>query len=260
MRIRKRLFVSLLGISLLVLTGMAVAAWHLVVNRDLPLYNMILGILGGFLLVVTVVVGLGLAGLVLTLWRDKTYPSLQNLMLVTTNLLFPVALVLGRAVGISVDTIKSSFIEVNNQLVGMRIRHVPPEEVLILAPHCLQDSGCKYKITLDVHNCRRCGRCPVNDLHNIADKYQVKLVIATGGTLARRLVQQIRPRAIVAIACERDLTSGIQDTNPLPVLGVLNIRPEGPCFNTNVNLGKVEEAVKSFLAGSRRPVDLRDTL
>ena len=73
------------------------------------------------------------------------------------------------------------------------------------------------------------------------------MAVATGGTLARQMVKQIRPTAIVAVACERDLTSGIQDVFPLPVVGVLNERPFGPCFNTRVDIKRVEAAVLDFL-------------
>ena len=34
---------------------------------------------------------------------------------------------------------------------------------------------------------------------------------------------------------------------PLPVLGVLNERPFGPCFNTRVDIKKVEAAILDFL-------------
>ncbi|NTU60232.1 MAG: DUF116 domain-containing protein, partial [Deltaproteobacteria bacterium] len=50
-------------------------------------------------------------------------------------------------------------------------------------------------------------------------------------------------------ACERDLTSGIQDAHPLPVYGVLNDRPFGPCFNTSVDLDRVAEALEILVAG-----------
>jgi hypothetical protein len=80
----------------------------------------------------------------------------------------------------------------------------------------------------------------------MADQYGVKLLVVSGGTLARRFIKEYSPKAVVAIACERDLTSGIQDT-PLPVLGVLNIRPNGPCFNTCVDLEEVTSALEYFL-------------
>jgi hypothetical protein len=71
--------------------------------------------------------------------------------------------------------------------------------------------------------------------------------IATGGTLARRVIVETLPKAIVAVACERDLTSGIQDSYPIPVIGILNERPFGPCRDTRVDLSKVAAAVRFFL-------------
>ena len=49
------------------------------------------------------------------------------------------------------------------------------------------------------------------------------------------------------MACYRDLSSGIQDTYPLPVFGVLNERPNGPCLDTNVSLKRLETALLRFL-------------
>ena len=162
-------------------------------------------------------------------------------------MLFPLALGLGKLFGIDQEQIKSSFISVNNQLVKLKYIKVKPEEIMILAPHCLQNTQCNHKITINVENCRRCGKCTVDKLLKLRDTYGINLAIATGGTLARSFVKKYRPRAIVAIACERDLTSGIQDTNHLPVLGIINIRPEGHCFNTSVDLVTVEQALTNFL-------------
>lgn len=69
------------------------------------------------------------------------------------------------------------------------------------------------------------------------------------GTLARQAVKKVRPKAILAVACERDLTSGIQDVFPMPVIGVLNRRPNGPCFNTSVDIDAIEEEIKTFISG-----------
>ncbi|WP_337781076.1 DUF116 domain-containing protein, partial [Phascolarctobacterium succinatutens] len=87
----------------------------------------------------------------------------------------------------------------------------------------------------------------VGTMLGLAHKYGCHFAVATGGTLARQMVKQARPKAIVAVACERDLTSGIQDVFPLPVLGVLNERPFGPCFNTRVDINKLEAAILAFM-------------
>ncbi|MBC7075448.1 MAG: DUF116 domain-containing protein, partial [Syntrophomonadaceae bacterium] len=57
------------------------------------------------------------------------------------------------------------------------------------------------------------------------------------------------PRGVVAVACERDLSAGIHDMGVLPVIGVLNCRPNGPCINTDVDVEAVEEALKTLCKG-----------
>ncbi|HEY6011827.1 MAG TPA: DUF116 domain-containing protein, partial [Nitrospirota bacterium] len=40
------------------------------------------------------------------------------------------------------------------------------------------------------------------------------------------------------------------DAYPLPVIGILNERPFGPCFNTSVDVSRVAEAL-AFLSNGR---------
>lgn len=86
-----------------------------------------------------------------------------------------------------------------------------------------------------------CGKCSIGKIRELAEKRNMHFSVATGGTLARQIVREYRPQAIVAIACERDLISGMQDVSPLPVLGLLNERPYGPCFNTTVDVEKLDK-------------------
>jgi hypothetical protein len=87
----------------------------------------------------------------------------------------------------------------------------------------------------------------VKDLIELSEQYHIKIAVATGGTLARRIIVDNRPEAIVAVACELDLTTGIQDSYPIPVIGILNERPNGPCINTKVDIQKVKQAISDFL-------------
>jgi hypothetical protein len=145
------------------------------------------------------------------------------------------------------ERVERSFIEVSNQLIRQKHVKVKPEQLLILTPHCIQLDTCPHKITRDIANCKDCGGCQVGDLLRLSQKYGVHVAIVTGGTLARKVIKTLRPRAVLAIACERDLTSGIQDVFPLPVIGVLNERPYGPCCNTKVQMSAVEQAVLQFI-------------
>jgi hypothetical protein len=141
-------------------------------------------------------------------------------------------------------------IRLNNRLVRASARKAG--SILILLPHCIQVSSCDVRITHNIDNCKRCGRCGVGGMLDIAERHGVRLFIATGGTIARRIVMDARPDAIIAVACERDLSAGIVDTFPLPVLGILNERPFGPCLDTRVDMKQVEDAIL-FFAGEARP-------
>jgi hypothetical protein len=162
-----------------------------------------------------------------------------------------VLVTVGKLAGLKREQVQHAFVAVNNELVLAQCRNGgPPKSVLLLMPHCLQDKDCQVKITYRVENCKRCGKCRIKDLIELSEKYGVSLAVATGGTIARRIVIEKRPDLIIAVACERDLTSGIQDTTPLPVYGIFNERPFGPCLNTQVALDRVESILKEL-----RPAD-----
>jgi hypothetical protein len=135
----------------------------------------------------------------------------------------------------------------NNHLVRSNKHHLRPNRLLILLPHCIQDFDCQIKIAGNIKNCKGCGKCEIKDLVQLSERYHLKIAVATGGTLARRIIVENRPEAIVAVACELDLTTGIQDTYPIPVIGILNDRPNGPCINTKVDIQKVRSAILDFL-------------
>jgi len=84
-------------------------------------------------------------------------------------------------------------------------------------------------------------------LVTLAEEIGFRFFVVTGGTLARQKVMEIRPQAVVAVACERDLASGIQDVYPIPSVGVLNIRPNGPCFNTKVDIEEFKRAIAEII-------------
>jgi hypothetical protein len=142
------------------------------------------------------------------------------------------------------ESFQQSIISLNNRLV--RAERPKTKNILLLLPHCLQVDECNIRLTHNIHNCERCGRCEIKDLIGIAEDHDLNLFVATGGTIARRIVDDLRPEAIVAVACQRDLSSGLVDTYPLPILGISNERPFGPCLNTRVDLEQVKEAIKFF--------------
>ena len=70
--------------------------------------------------------------------------------------------------------------------------------------------------------------------------------MATGGTLARLFIKEKKPEIIIAVACKRDLMSGIFDTFPMNVYGIYNKIVKSPCVNTDIDVEKIEEIIKKL--------------
>lgn len=242
---RKMTLVVLLGLTC-VLFLLVLAVVYLVpyfgfsgIHPELPeIMGIIMGVVGGFVLL-----NLSLLIFVIVLGRDV--PFTLKLRSLALKCLLPVLVIVGKLVGLSREQVQHAFVEVNNELVLAQCRNGhPPKRILMLMPHCLQNSDCPIKVTHRVENCKRCGKCRIKDLIELAERFHVDLAVATGGTVARRIVMERRPDLIIAVACERDLTSGIQDTTPLPVYGVFNERPFGPCLNTQVAVDRIEKVLR----------------
>ena len=72
-------------------------------------------------------------------------------------------------------------IRLNNRLVRAGSYRVGT--LLLLLPHCLQTTECDVRITHNILNCKRCGKCEITDLIKISEDNNLRLFVATGGTL-----------------------------------------------------------------------------
>jgi len=138
-----------------------------------------------------------------------------------------------------------------NLVARLRRKRCRPEELFMLIPSCLQNSECTQRITYDIMQCRRCGRCKVKDMVEMAESYGVRCAVATGGRLALEMARAESVKAVVAVACEKELTEGMRALLPKVSVGVINMRPNGPCKDTDVDLAEVEEALRRFLGFDR---------
>ena len=134
-----------------------------------------------------------------------------------------------------------------NALTRLRRPRCEPGRLLILFPSCLQFSECPQKITHDLGRCKRCGRCKVKDILELSEKYGAQCAVVTGGRLALEIAKSDGVDAIVAVACEKELQDGMKAVFPKPCIGVPNVRPHGPCKDTDVELERVEETIRWFL-------------
>ena len=246
---KKRIFILLGMVMMLCYFAIFGVIWLLMTTSSQELRQVMMTGFAALFVCTFLLMGAGLTFLVIGLLRRSASPVVQKIGRNIVDFFYPMTMWVGRLFGVSKEEIEDSYIKINNQMTVSQDIKYRPEEILILAPHCLQNTNCPHKITIDVQNCHRCGKCSVAGLLDIAEETGVNLVVASGGTFARKLAKEYQPKAIVAIACERYLTSGIKDMNAqhIPVVGVLNERPNGPCYNTTVPICKVRQALAYFI-------------
>ena len=67
-----------------------------------------------------------------------------------------VSLMIGKVRGLLRINCVSSMIDLINHLVMLDMHTVDPERILLLTPHCLQESSCSYiRVTHEVEQCGR---------------------------------------------------------------------------------------------------------
>jgi len=243
---KKRLFIVLLsfvGSTLVLFTGLF---WYIsykgldsISKFAGNIFTLMILAFGIFLLFAVVL-------LVFTMISGKQSKIAAKLRGPLNKLLLPLVIKTASLLKMDKDKIIRSYIAINNELVMEYLNNKTLDNLLVLLPHCIQLEDCELKITKNILICKKCGKCDIGSLAKIAERYNLTMSVATGGTIARRIIKEKQPDAILAVACERNLLSGVLDTYPLPVLGVFNSRPNGPCINTMVDVNLVEEIIKNI--------------
>ncbi|MBN1825723.1 MAG: DUF116 domain-containing protein [Candidatus Eisenbacteria bacterium] len=227
----KGTFLLLFALFWIAAVGVLWLAWYLILPRlqsfhpRAPLLSGLLFLVGG---ATVVLVSLSVILSVLTN-RNLLVTRLALFMLILAAK--PMARIAGRF-GLSQDRVWNSFLKIHNLLVRFIDGERRTDKILVLLPRCLAGDARKR-------------------LTAIAERYRCLLYTAGGGSEALAKVRSVQPRAIVAVACERDLISGIRDVGTnIPVLAIPNIRDNGPCRITHVDSEEFERAVRFFTEGT----------
>jgi uncharacterized protein len=137
--------------------------------------------------------------------------------------------------GISRDRVASSCLAITNTIAAQQLRRLKEVKPLVLLPRCLSAET-------------------VRDIKTAAAEWDSPVVVVATNRLAREKVREFRPNALLAVACERDLVSGLYDFgHKLPILVLANERPFGPCLKSTVNAEQIRKALAAIHAGVEKP-------
>jgi hypothetical protein len=227
--VRKRLFASVAALAVAVVICAVFAILWLIEPRlieiDLALYTTVKWVAYAF----CAVVALWLLFFVFSAVSGLSILGRLLVIPLPVNWLLNIALRVRKIVGVSSDRLFNSFLRIHNILLPGR-RLLSPEELLVLMPRCLRRDDNAY-------------------MRSLRDRYKFKMATSGGGQQARQQIKTLMPKAIIALACERDLLSGFLEVNPhIPVIGLPIMRPEGPCKNTEIDKKELESLIRKFLS------------
>lgn len=237
----KRIFLGVLLMTIFLTGFFSFLLWYMISPRLAQFHSFLPTIFGFFLLLLWGTMALWFFVMVLSILTEKDFFMRLGGKEFSITFLVPVVLRFGLRLGISRDRMGNSFVKVSNTLIRTTAEKVRPDKLLILLPRCLQKS-LREKIIA------------------FSQRWKIPVYTVPGGEKARQVIFEIRPMAIIGVACERDLLSGIQDViNKIPVIGIPNMRPEGPCKNTIIDIHEFERAVQTFLGSDVRLVSAENT-
>jgi hypothetical protein len=241
-----RLFPLTVSLLLIILTGLAVYAGLQLQNR-LFLSGFDRFVIHVFMLLSCLLTLLWLLLLLADSFGIRLGRLYKPLKWLLFYVFYPLALLPVWVRLIRKPNLQESLLAFQNRLFLNNYRSGREPNILILLPHCLQFHDCRVRITRDFSDCEECGKCDIAELKRLGLQYNIKVGIANGGTLARKIVHDNHPDLIIAVACHRDLTDGVRESWQYPVYAILNERPYGPCYDTCVNVEWVGEIVNSLL-------------
>jgi hypothetical protein len=224
----KRLFLGFAILSIAFLAAGIAFFWYLIKPRIWEISPMLAEIMQGAAIVLIGLLLLCFALTVLSIIIQRNLLIGIGKKKFSITFLTPLIFRLGRKFGVSYDQMGNSFIRVSNSLIRSTKRNIANPKILILLPRCLTKSL-------------------QDKIKQLAKNYNCLIFTVPGGSLARKIIARERPKAVIGVACERDLISGIRDVHNIPVIGIPNTRPEGPCKNTLVDFNKIEDAIHYFL-------------
>ena len=228
----KRTFLALLFLTISLLCILTYVVWYMISPRLAQFHPALPALIAVMMMIFWSGLILWFFMIVLSILTAKDFSLNLGKMEISLTKIVPLVLKLGNELGVSMDRMANSFVKVRNALLRTNVKHVNPDQLLILLPRCLQNTLQKK-------------------LSAFARVEGIHIATVAGGEKAREVVRQLKPRAVIGVACERDLLSGIQEVaEKIQVIGIPNTRPEGPCKNTLIDIREFEYAVQTFLGKS----------
>ncbi len=143
------------------------------------------------------------------------------------------------------ETYDRVYVNLKNNALKENVADAKFEDRIVLVPQCLRDPDtCEAEMDGYGYKCKHCGECEIDEILSEAEELGYDgLFIVPGSSMAKNLLKEKDPEAVIAVACHPELVEGFEAGHvfDIPINGV-SLLKEG-CLDTEVDTKKVKDAL-----------------
>jgi hypothetical protein len=142
--------------------------------------------------------------------------------------------------------------ECRNILLRKQFMAVPYNQRVVIVPQCLRGAACPARFSsVEGAKCMGCGACKIKDITAKAKELgYLGTYIAAGGGFVRRILQSVKPRAVIGLGCPLEVNMGLTEITGKGLIGQGVMLLKSGCVETDVDLGAVYETMELHYASA----------
>jgi hypothetical protein len=136
------------------------------------------------------------------------------------------------------------YVKTKNSASKEKFASTPYSERILLLPQCLRSRECPAELGEYGYECQECGKCNLRKMIRLAKTLGYKgAFILPGGSIAQKILLEIRPKACLGVACFKELVLGSFLCEKLEVIGQGVALLRDGCVNTLVDWKSLNDAL-----------------
>lgn len=128
------------------------------------------------------------------------------------------------------------YVKTKNSASREKFASTPYSERILLLPQCLRSRECPAELGEYGYECQECGKCNLKKIIHLTKTLGYKgAFIMPGGSIAKKILLEIKPKASLGVACFKELVLGSFLCEKLGVVGQGVALLRDGCVNTLVD-------------------------
>ncbi len=151
---------------------------------------------------------------------------------------------LATKVGVEEKELFQLYVETKNRSLVKNFASTPYNERVLLLPQCLRSKECPAELGKYGYECQECGRCSVAEIKHVTKNLGYKgTFILPGGSIAKKILLELKPKASLGVACFKELVLGSYLCERLGIIGQGVALIRDGCINTLVDCKALTETL-----------------